>query len=68
MENRSFKHEDRNESSAFYRDRTAATVGNRQAPGGDEFGGSLNREELRALIDFFELLDRWDRQNQEVVQ
>ncbi len=57
MENRSIGHEDRNES-AVYQAAAAPT---------SEFGAApLTGEELHLLIEFFRLLDRWDRQ--EVVQ
>ena len=57
MENRSIEHEDRNESVP-YQHAAAST---------SEIGDALlTGEELHLLIEFFRLLDRWDRQ--EVVQ
>jgi hypothetical protein len=61
MENRSVRQEDRNESVAI---RTGDD--NRRARIDESNRDSLDREELRALVEFFKLLDRWDRQ--EVVQ
>ncbi len=60
MENRNIGHEDRNESAL----QAAAEVRRASTSGiGDD---PLDGEELRLLIEFFRLLDRWDRQ--EVVQ
>ncbi len=61
MENRSIGHEDRNESALHQH---AAAI--RQAPTTDNGGEPLSGDELHLLIEFFHLLDRWDRQ--EVVQ
>jgi hypothetical protein len=61
MENRSVRHEDRNESSGI----RATEVSSRTRARNDN-SSSLDREELRLLVEFFQLLDRWDRQ--EVVQ
>ncbi len=61
MENRSVRQEDRNESSPI---RTTEITHQRRAR--EIADDSLNREELKVLVEFFLLLDRWDRQ--EVVQ
>lgn len=55
MENRSIGHEDRNESAVV-----------QQAPTSGIGDTPLSGEELHLLIEFFRLLDRWDRQ--EVVE
>ncbi|MFB3917708.1 MAG: hypothetical protein ACE14M_13325 [Terriglobales bacterium] len=61
MENRSIGHEGRNESALHQH----ATV-IRQAATSEIGDTTLSGEELHLLIEFFRLLDRWDRQ--EVVQ
>lgn len=61
MENRSIGHEDRNESAPYQHAASTRRVSTDQS--GD---ASLSREEVSLLIEFFRLLDRWDRQ--EVVQ
>lgn len=58
MENRSVKHEDRNES-ALYQHATAKQQTSIAERTGD---GSLSRGELGLLVEFFQLLDRWDRE------
>ncbi len=55
MENRSVGHEDRNESAVI-----------QQTPTSEISDAPVSSEELHLLIEFFRLLDRWDRQ--EVVQ
>jgi hypothetical protein len=62
MENRSIGYADRNES-----ERCPQAAAARHATTIDELGdASLSREEVSLLIEFFRLLDCWDRQ--EVVQ
>jgi hypothetical protein len=61
MENRSIGHEDRNES-ALHLHATEIRQGSTSKIGDVPLSG----EELHLLIEFFRLLDRWDRQ--EVVQ
>lgn len=60
MENRSIGHGDRQESALHQQ---AAT---RLASIDEPSDASLSREEVSLLIEFFRLLDRWDRH--EVVQ
>lgn len=60
MENRSVRHEDRDQL-----DYQLAAARQQTNPDGRR-DGSLKGEELKLLIEFFQLLDRWDRQ--EVVQ
>ena len=61
MKNRNIGHEDRNESPLY---QPAAVARHTSV---DQLGnGSLSREEVHRLIEFFRLLDRWDRK--EVVQ
>lgn len=55
MENRNVKHEDRND--LVYR-HAAAVQRTRVDSCGDS---SLSRDELSLVIEFFQLLDRWDR-------
>ncbi len=61
MENRSIGQEDRNES-ALHQHAAEVRRASTSGIGADPLGG----EELHLLIEFFGLLDRWDRQ--EVVQ
>ena len=61
MENRTIGHEDRNESALHQH---AAVI--RQASTGEIGDAPLSGGELHLLIEFFRVLDRWDRQ--EVVQ
>lgn len=56
MENRSIGHEDRKESALHQQ---AAT---RHASIDEPGDASLSPDELHLLIEFFRLLDRWDRQ------
>jgi len=59
MENRSIRHLDRNESALY---QCAAET---RHTSDERCSDSLNSEEVNLLIEFFQLLDRWDR---EVVQ
>jgi hypothetical protein len=61
MENRNIGNEDWNESP---RQQHAALP--REVPTSETGDTSLSDEELHRLIEFFRLLDRWDRE--EVVQ
>lgn len=70
MENRSVRHEDRHHSELSLdgtRDALPRNVSANGQRSSAEFISEslLTREELRSLVQFFELLDRWDR---EVVQ
>ena len=56
MENRDVRHEDRNQLD---RQPAAAKQPTHTDSPGDS---SLNGEELRLVIEFFDLLDGWDRQ------
>ncbi len=60
MENRDVRHEDRRQLDC----QPAAAM--QPAPTNGSGNSSIGREELRLLIEFFQLLDRWDRE--EVVQ
>ena len=70
MENRSVRHENRKHSPPYRQSPTDTLPGDncaaRQAAR-EEFISEnlLSRAELHSLVQFFELLDRWDR---EVVQ
>ena len=61
MENRNIGNEDWNESP-----RQQHAVLTQQVPTSETGDTSLSGEELHRLIEFFRLLDRWDRK--EVVQ
>jgi hypothetical protein len=61
MENRNIGHEGRNESTTHQH-----AIAARRLSGDGLQDPSLSRQEVSLLIEFFRLLDRWDRQ--EVVQ
>jgi hypothetical protein len=58
MENRGFRHEDRFESVLGQHVAATQQTANDGATGEN----SLKGEELRLLVEFFQLLDRWDRE------